>query len=60
MRIIGGQVFDLEKGFVERDLCTEGMLISENSGDDIVIDAADCYVIPGLVDVRWVGQRCWR
>ena len=41
MRIIGGQVFDLEKGFVERDLCTEGMLISENSGDDIVIDAAE-------------------
>ena len=55
MRIIGGQVFDLEKGFVERDLCTEGKLISENSGDDMVIDAADCYVIPGLVDVHFHG-----
>ena len=43
MRIIGGQVFDLEKGFVERDLCTEGMYISENSGDDTVIDAAFRY-----------------
>jgi len=55
MRIIGGQVFDLEKGFVERDLCTDGKLISENSGDDVVIDAANCYVIPGLVDVHFHG-----
>jgi N-acetylglucosamine-6-phosphate deacetylase len=55
MRIIGGQVFDLENGFVERDLCTEGMYISENSGDDVVIDAAGCYVIPGLVDVHFHG-----
>ena len=55
MRIIGGQVFDLEKGFVERDLCTDGKLISENSGDDMIIDAADCYVIPGLVDVHFHG-----
>lgn len=55
MRIIGGQVFDLEKGFVERDLCTDGKLISENSGDDMIIDAADRYVIPGLVDVHFHG-----
>lgn len=55
MQIINGQVFDLEKGFVERDLFTDGMLIAENSGDDIVIDATDCYVIPGLVDVHFHG-----
>ncbi len=55
MRIIGGQVFDLEKGFVEHELCTDGMLISETSGDDVVVDAADCYVIPGLVDLHFHG-----
>lgn len=55
MRIIGGEVFDLEKGFASRDLCTDGMYIAENSGDDVVVDASDCYVIPGLVDIHFHG-----
>ena len=55
MRVINGQVFDLEKGFVDRELNTDCMLISETSGDDIVIDASDCYVIPGLVDLHFHG-----
>ena len=55
MKIVNGLVFDLENGFVERELYTDGMLISENSNDDTVIDAKDCYVIPGLVDVHFHG-----
>jgi len=55
MRITGGQVFDLEQGFVARDICTDGALISEASGDDCVLDASGCYVIPGLVDVHFHG-----
>ncbi|MBO5667349.1 MAG: N-acetylglucosamine-6-phosphate deacetylase, partial [Firmicutes bacterium] len=55
MRIIGGQIFDLKNGFVEKDLCTNNSLISEVSGDDVVIDASNCYVIPGLVDVHFHG-----
>ena len=55
MRITGGQVFDLEQGFVQRDVCTNGLLITEASGDDTVLDASRCYVIPGLVDVHFHG-----
>lgn len=55
MRIISDQIFDLENGFVKRELCTNGAVISETSGDDITIDATDCYVIPGLVDVHFHG-----
>lgn len=55
MRITGGKVFDLEQGFVARDLCTDGSLISAVSGDQQVLDASGCYVIPGLVDVHFHG-----
>ena len=55
MRIIGGQVFDLEQGFVAREVCTDGALISAASGDDQILDASGCYVIPGLVDVHFHG-----
>lgn len=55
MRITGGQVFDLERGFAERDVCTDGVLLSRSSGDGEVLDASGCYVIPGLVDVHFHG-----
>ena len=55
MRVIGGQVFDLEQGFVSRNVCTDGVLIAAESGDAQVLDASGCYVIPGLVDVHFHG-----
>ncbi len=55
MRIVNGQVFDLEQGFVSRDLCTDGALIARTSGDSQELDASGCYVIPGLVDVHFHG-----
>ena len=55
MRIVNGLVFDLEQGFVSRDLCTDGALIARTSGDSQELDASGCYVIPGLVDVHFHG-----
>lgn len=54
MRITGGKVFDLT-GFTERDVCTDGALLSAASGDGVTLDASGCYVIPGLVDVHFHG-----
>ena len=57
MRITGGRVYDLQEGFVERDLCTDGRLIAPDSGDGSVLDAAGCYVIPGLTDLHFHGCK---
>lgn len=55
MRIVGGTVFDLEKGFVDRDLYADGTVIVKESGNGETLDASGCYVIPGLVDVHFHG-----
>ena len=55
MRVTGGQVFDLENGFIERDVCTDGPLLASASSDGRMLDASGCYVIPGLVDVHFHG-----
>ena len=47
MKITGGQVFDLGQGFVSRDVCIDGNLISRTCGDEEVLEASGSYVIPG-------------
>ena len=55
MRITGAQVFDLQEGFVPRDICFDGRLLSGSSADGKTYDASGCYVIPGLTDVHFHG-----
>ena len=55
MRITGGQVFDLHEGFVRRDVCFDGRLLSSSSADGKTYDASGCYVIPGLTDPHFHG-----
>ena len=57
MRIIGAEVFDVQQGFVRRELCTDGGLISFHSGDDVVVEADGCWLIPGLTDLHFHGCR---
>ena len=55
MRITGGQVFDLEQGFVSRDVCFDGEKLEQSSADGKTYDASGCYVIPGLTDLHFHG-----
>ena len=57
MRIKGGKVFDLHGGFVERDVCIEGKLLTNDSADGKTYDASGCYVIPGLTDLHFHGCK---
>lgn len=57
MRITGGQVFDLHEGFVQRDVCFDGRLLSNSSTDGQSYDASGCYVIPGLTDLHFHGCK---
>ena len=55
MRISGGQVFGLREGFVRRDVCFDGRLLSGSSADGATYDAEGCYIIPGLTDLHFHG-----
>ncbi len=55
MRIINGRVFDLNEGFVSREVFTDGALLAASGGDAQLYDAEGCYVIPGLTDVHFHG-----
>lgn len=55
MRITSGQVFDLEQGFVSRDVCFDGEKLEQSSADGKTYDASGCYVIPGLTDLHFHG-----
>lgn len=59
MRIVGGEVFDGEKFAVGDIAINNGRFTAletvASEGD--VIDAAGCYVVPGLIDVHFHGCR---
>ena len=54
MKIKNGKVY--ENGiFTEKEITAENGLFAEQTTDDTVLDATDCYVIPGLIDIHFHG-----
>ena len=54
MRITGAQVFDLQEGFVQRDICFDGRLLSGSSADGKTYDAP-LAMCPSVTDVHFHG-----
>ena len=54
MKIVGGSVCSGE-GFVSRDVCIGGERFTETVSDAVVVDAAGCFVVPGLIDLHFHG-----
>lgn len=66
MILKNGLVFMDNREFVKRDICIHGTIISDFSSDVIekpdssddgieILDASDCFVIPGLIDIHFHG-----
>lgn len=55
MVIREGMVFQPDGSFVKTDVYVTGERIADAKNDTNVIDAAGCYVIPGLIDVHFHG-----
>lgn len=55
MRITGGVVFDENKGFICRDLFIKDQTIVNCCNDDLVLDARELYLLPGLCDIHLHG-----
>lgn len=54
MKILNGLVW--ENGtFAEKEVASEGAFFAADCTDENVIDAAGCYVIPGLIDIHFHG-----
>ncbi len=57
MRLTGAKVYDVQEGFVSRDVCIDGELIGEGSADGKTADLSGYYLIPGLTDVHFHGAK---
>lgn len=56
MKIKNAEVFDLERGFIKRDInFTNGVITENDEASHEVLDAEGLYAIPGLVDIHFHG-----
>ena len=52
MKITNGIVLNSDFNWENKDVFTDGTIISHISNDDFEIDAKDCYVVPGFIDTH--------
>ncbi len=56
MRVAGASVFSKGNVFLEKDIYVkDGFITDEAAETGEVIDASDCYAIPGLIDIHFHG-----
>ncbi len=55
MIIKNGLVYSLDKGFYPDTIYIEETRFSDMTMDEYLLDASNCYVIPGLIDVHFHG-----
>ena len=55
MKITGAKVFCGDNSFQDKDICVSGEFFSDDSSDEVTVDARGCYVIPGLIDIHFHG-----
>ena len=55
MIIKNGLIFTPEGTFSERDIYIENERFSESADDNLLIDASECYVLPGFIDIHFHG-----
>lgn len=55
MKISGAKVFDLCGEFTKRDIHIKNGRFSERPANEVTIDAAGCYAVPGLMDIHFHG-----
>ncbi len=55
MRIVNGQVFGKDGKFHDSDVNISDGVFTDEAATGEIIDAAGCYVIPGLVDIHFHG-----
>jgi len=55
MIIKNGSVFTPEGNFSERDIYIDNARFSESADDSQMVDASECYVLPGFIDIHFHG-----
>ena len=55
MKFTGALAFDEDKGFSHKDVCFENGFFTQSKSDNITVNVADHWILPGLCDIHLHG-----